>query len=151
MTTKHLRVGLIVSIAALAACGGASSTSTSGSDATSSTGSGDMTLNGCTTSDFVDGDTINFGGVSGSPAFGYSPQCLKVKAGTKVTYNGNFTVHPLSPGTDPSDLTAGSADNPITETHTGMTASFTFSKAGTYPFFCEMHYAAGMIGAVLVQ
>jgi plastocyanin len=32
-----------------------------------------------------------------------------------------------------------------------MSLAVTFATAGTYPYFCEMHYAAGMAGVILVD
>ena len=114
-----------------------------------SSGTPQETFNGCT--DFVDGTTVSFGGQDGSPLFGYSPPCLHVAPGATVTFSGDFSVHPLGPGTSPSDRTAGSPNNPIVETVSGTSLTVTFPTTGTYPYFCEMHYAAGMAGVVRVQ
>ena len=114
-------------------------------------------LNNCGASDFVDRSamsadrSVNFGGQNGSPSFRYAPQCITIAAGQSVTFNGSFAAHPLSPGTNPAALTAGSPGNPIQRTGGGTQAMFTFPTAGTYPYFCEMHYAAGMVGVVQVH
>lgn len=107
------------------------------------------TFNGCTA--FVDGATVSFGGQDGSPLFGYSPPCLHVAPGATVTFSGDFSVHPLASGTSPTDRAAGSPNNPIPETVSGSSLTVTFPAAGTYPYFCEMHYAAGMAGVVRVE
>jgi plastocyanin len=78
----------------------------------------------------------------------YSPPCLKVSAGAMVTWSGNFSSHPLAGGSNPPIVDATS---PITETLTGMTATFTMSTPGAYGFFCEFHYAVGEMGAIFVQ
>jgi plastocyanin len=71
----------------------------------------------------------------------YAPNCVKIKAGSMVTWNGDFSMHPLAPeGTG----------NPIMATSTGMTASFTFTTAGTYGFHCMFHPTV-MNGAIIVQ
>jgi plastocyanin len=68
-----------------------------------------------------------------------------------VTFRGDFSVHPISPGTSPSATTAGTPNNPIVATASGMSLAVSFPTAGTYPYFCEMHYAAGMAGVILVE
>ena len=112
------------------------------------------TLNGCAPSDYANASgtpTVNFGGQAQSPLFGYSPRCLQIAEGESVTFAGNFSVHPISPGTSPSDTKAGAANNPIPATTTGMSLSVTFPASGVYPYFCQQHYAAGMTGAILVE
>lgn len=111
-------------------------------------------LNGCAASAFVDGGsatTVTFGGEDGSPLFGYSPACLHVAPGSSVTFSGDFSVHPIAPGASPTETDAGSPQSPIAETVSGSSLTVQFPTAGTFPYFCEMHYAAGMAGVVLVQ
>ena len=69
-------------------------------------------LNGCADANFVAGTTVAFGGAQG---LAYSPKCLKIAAGASVTFNGDFSTHPLLKGT-PGNQTAGSAGNPIVAT-----------------------------------
>jgi hypothetical protein len=60
---------------------------------------------------------------------------------------GEFNVHPLAPGTSPSATDRrDAAGNPIARTGTGNMVRVTFASAGTYPYFCELHYAGGMVG-----
>jgi Copper binding proteins, plastocyanin/azurin family len=33
----------------------------------------------------------------------------------------------------------------------GASCTVRFEKAGTYPFFCTLHYAAGMVGTITVK
>ena len=151
---------MITAVARAAACtlglaiGSSACASTpSGSAANGGQDAAAPTFNGCTPPMFQNGpraSTVSFGGAGGSPLFGYAPPCLRVAAGASVTFAGDFSVHPLSPGTSPTTTTAGSANNPIARTETGTSLAVTFPTAGVYPYFCEMHYAAGMAGVVLV-
>ncbi len=156
-------------------CGSSSSTKTGtgGSGAAGSSGasggaggtSGGSGTGGSSASAFMDfkpcddasqytttGATIQYGGiVAGS--FAYAPNCLKVAAGTSVTFEpasasfdfGSHWLHPSSRGTVAS---------PITETKSGTTATFAFPTAGFYPFYCEFHGAddgTGMAGVIWVE
>jgi len=84
--------------------------------------------------------TVNFGGTHG---LSYSPKCILIAPGTSVSFEGEFSTHPLSP-------TVGSG-NPITHTASGTTASFTFDAAGAFGYRCDVHFGSGMCGAVYVQ
>ena len=114
-------------------------------------------LNGCTSDLYVDLSnpmsirTIGFGGINDSPGFGYSPACMIIGVGQSVTWTGAFDLHPLSPGSAPSLMMAGSPDNPIVRVSTGNMATVVFPTAGVYPYFCEQHYASGMSGVIWVR
>ncbi len=129
-------------LASISACGDDTPASTPG-------------FNGCGDADFVDRTaagadrTVAFG--SGANPFAYAPKCITVAAGQAVTFMGDLAVHPLSPGTSPAATTAGTAGNPIARTGTGNMVRVTFASAGTYPYFCELHYAGGMVGVVRVR
>ncbi len=106
------------------------------------------TAGGCAPADYVDGTSlIQFGGEGGSPLFMYSPRCLSVARGTTVRFAGDFSLHPLSPGVAPGD---DPGDNPIPRTAVGHAIDVPFGNAGAFPYFCELHYAAGMRGTVRV-
>ncbi len=143
-------VAAALSVALVAGCGSVTPQMTPPADA-------GPTLNGCAGGDYVDRTaasadrTVSFGTANGSPPFNYAPRCITIAAGQSVTFNGTFAAHPLSPGSNPTALTAGSANNPIQRTGSGSPAMFTFPTAGLYPYFCEMHYAAGMMGVVQVH
>ncbi len=137
-----------------AVAGAACSSAVGGASANGSVDSSIPAFNGCTPEMFVTGTsatTVSFGGQASSPLFGYAPKCVRITAGESVTFTGDFSVHPVSPGTSPTATTAGSASNPIPLQQTGSSLSVTFPEAGTYPYFCQVHYAAGMSGVVLVQ
>jgi plastocyanin len=80
-------------------------------------------------------------------ALTYAPPCIKVKAGTKLVFNGDFSSHPLNGGTNCTT----DATSPIATTSTGTTASFTLANTGTFGWFCEFHCSLGMQGAAFVQ
>lgn len=113
-------------------------------------GGGDPGLNGCVqaTADDMTGmatATIQFAGLS------YSPPCIRVKAGTKVTFEGNFAGHPLEGGAVINGVPTPDANSPITKTNTGMSATFTLMNAGDVPYYCTFHAASGMKGAIFVE
>ena len=91
-------------------------------------------------------------GASTNPANGFSPKEIKVKAGDTVTWtNNDNTIHTVISGTGLSDANKGKDfDSGLTAlTSTGKTYSHQFTKAGDFPYFCELHPA--MIGKVTVS
>jgi plastocyanin len=99
-------------------------------------------VNGCTTftDDTADGGIIT--GPSTATPSQFVPNCVHVKTGQSVTWNADFTDHPL-------EAAGGTTPSPITLTSSGTTATFAFSSAGTYGFDC-MNHPTIMFGAVLV-
>lgn len=96
---------------------------------------------------------VYFGGLNGSGALTYLPQCIIVSAGQTVTFQGDFNMHPLSKGTV-SDINAGSPNSPLpSPAHGSGTAPFdvTFPAAGDYPYWCTIHTAENMNGSVQVN
>ena len=81
------------------------------------------------------GTTIAFGGAD--PGFDYAPKCLKVPAGTTVTFIGDFAMPPARPVRDAR--TADRQPDPITVINAGTTVSFTFPTAGFYAYYCMFH------------
>jgi plastocyanin len=153
-TTALLLVAASLASLPLAACSSSSSTtgSTSGGGAAPS-----GEVNGCTEATATDMTadktvTINFGGAIGLK---YSPACVKVAKGTVVTWDGDFSVHPLVGGTvtgsGASAVASSDAASPITEAKaSGMSASVTFADDGPFPFYCAVHFSDGMEGAIFV-
>ncbi|HZA06514.1 MAG TPA: plastocyanin/azurin family copper-binding protein [Nitrososphaeraceae archaeon] len=91
-------------------------------------------------------------GASTNPANGFSPKEIKVKVGDTVTWtNNDNTIHTVISGTGLSDTNKGKDfDSGLTTlTSTGKTYSHQFTKAGDFPYFCELHPA--MIGKVTVS
>ena len=153
---KVLAFALAATACSLAAagCGSDTTATTDGAGRRAAEGSDSGGVNGCTPAAAVDDTadktaTVAFGGTLGDA---YSPSCLRIKKGSKVTFEGDFTLHPLGGG--PAEVpTGGTVDptSPITVTTTGMSATFTFPDSGTFGFFCENHGAFGMFGAVIVE
>ena len=133
--------------------GSAGATGTAGTTGSGGTGGSSanfMAVPPCTAeSNYMSGTTITF--PASATDVSYTPKCLKVTAGATVTFNGDFTVHPLEPSTHRGTLTG----NPITATGTGTTKSFDFPTPGYYAYFCSVHGpsdgAAGMVGVIWVQ
>lgn len=76
-------------------------------------------------------------------AFAFDPPRLEVRTGAAVTWtNAEDALHTVTAGTP--DAPTGLFDSG--EFDTGETFAFTFSDAGTYPFFCARHdFMAGEI------
>jgi plastocyanin len=73
--------------------------------------------------------------------FSFTPAKLSISVGTTVIWTNNDTVtHTVTADQgafDSGDLSAGN------------TFSFTFSKAGTYPYHCNIH--SSMVGTIVVS
>ncbi len=76
-------------------------------------------------------------------AMQYSPACVSIHVGNIVTFMGDFTDFPLSPGPDVV------ANNPITFTNMGTSYMVSFPTAGQYGFY-QMSNPTVMLGAVFV-
>jgi plastocyanin len=75
--------------------------------------------------------------------FSFGPAALTVVAGTTVTWiNRDDIPHTVVSTDDPKTFKSKVLD-------TDEKFSFTFSKAGTYPYFCSIH--PKMTGKVVVQ
>ncbi|HVP68696.1 MAG TPA: plastocyanin/azurin family copper-binding protein [Anaeromyxobacteraceae bacterium] len=88
------------------------------------------------------GNVIQFGGGLG---LAYSPGVLAVHVGDTVTWEGDFSTHPLVSGAN-----CGQPDG-LFQNSTGSRFSFTFQQAGTYPYYCNVHCGVGMRGQIHVQ
>jgi amicyanin len=75
--------------------------------------------------------------------FSFTPPTLTVPAGTTVTWTNRDDIpHTVVSTDDPKSFKSKVLD-------TDEKFSFTFSKAGTYPYFCSIH--PKMTGKVIVQ
>jgi plastocyanin len=75
--------------------------------------------------------------------FTFGPAALTVPVGTMVTWTNKDDIpHTVASTDDPKAFKSKVLD-------TGEKFSFTFSKAGTYPYFCSIH--PKMTGKVIVQ
>lgn len=92
--------------------------------------------------------------VDGTAQFKWEPANVTVPVGGTVTFKiSGGPPHPVGSGSSPPtddkkfDASACAIAN---MSKVGDSCKVTFSKAGTYPFFCEVHYASGMIGTITV-
>lgn len=91
-----------------------------------------MTMNKTTqkpnTQKAVEADTVTI------RDFAYSPAAIKVKVGTKVTWTNQDSVSHTITADEPS------SDAPDSQLLSkGESYSFTFNKAGTYNYHCQLH------------
>jgi plastocyanin len=129
-----------------------------GADAASEDEAHDATgvVNGCTRAHARDETghsavTIHF--PSPATSLRYSPACVRVSKGTHVTWAGDFAAHPLQAGrvNPTTEHATVSTTSPIHQRKSGTRATFEFSGAGTFGYYCERHYKLGMKGAVFVE
>lgn len=140
-------------IAALSfGCGddGEGTAGTGGSAGAGGAGGSGMMIHGCTEATAT--DMTGMAAVTITDTSGWAvphSACIVVSAGTVVTWEGNFTAHPLvggeTPTTDDSSIVTinGSADGMVP-------VDITFDTAGTFPYFCGIHVAT-MTGVIYVQ
>jgi plastocyanin len=100
---------------------------------------------------------IYFGGADDSGFFSDNPACVTISVGQQITFAGTFLDHPLMSGTSPTERNTGhpGPDNPLVDNAPPLnldllTWTFTFTEAGTYPFFCANHYNEGEMGVISV-
>jgi plastocyanin len=74
--------------------------------------------------------------------FSFGPMTLKVATGTTVTWTNNDDVPHTVVSEDKTTFRSKALD-------TGEKFSYTFSKPGTYPYFCSVH--PKMTAEVVVQ
>lgn len=128
-----LTLGMLV---LLTACGGSStgtgstSTPTSGNTPTPPTVGTTPTA---TTAGNGQAVTIT---TDSSGSFAFSPATLTIKVGTKVTWT-NMTQAPHTVTSDDGTSFDSGISTPISAS--GGTYSFTFSKAGKFPYHCQIH------------
>lgn len=163
MARLHFVLGVSVSSLALAgavACSSEGSTGdTSSSSSSSSSSSGGVTDGGGAKDSASDAPTDAGASVNACNTFkdetaassarailwdfavATAPErCMRVKKGQSVTWNGNFTSHPL-------DAQGGATPNPITSSAAvANSVTIAFPNAGTYGFVCTSHPA--MTGAI---
>ena len=121
----------------LAACGGGAP-SGSGSTPTPATGTTPTATTAGTTPTATtasNGQAVIIT-TDSSGSFAFSPTTLTIKVGTKVTWtNMTQTGHTVT--SDDSKSFDSGISNPIAAS--GGTYSFTFTKAGTFPYHCQIH------------
>lgn len=120
---------VLSALALLAACGGGAA-SGSGSTPTPTTGT---TPTATTPAGNGQAVTIT---TESSGSFAFSPATLTIKVGTTVTWT-NTTQAPHTVTSDDGKTFDSGTANPISPG--GGTFSFTFTKAGTFPYHCQLH------------
>jgi plastocyanin len=110
-------------------------------------------LNGCNPTNATDQTAalainVAFGGTNGQ---NYNPKCLRVKAGTIVTFLGNLASHPLIGGVVGNGVKTPAESGPfIPISNVGTSKAFELASPGTYPYYCNPHAFNGMSGVVYV-
>lgn len=74
----------------------------------------------------------------------FSPSTVSINVGDQVTWTFDSSIHTTTSG---SSCTA----NGLWNDSGGPTFSYTFTNAGTYPYFCVPHCSFGMTGEVIVN
>jgi plastocyanin len=92
--------------------------------------------------------------IHGTPQLKWQPADVTVAPGGAVTFKiVGATPHPVGSGSAPPDDdgrfdTAGCQADRLSGD--GASCTVRFQKAGTYPYFCTLHFAAGMVGTITV-
>jgi plastocyanin len=92
--------------------------------------------------------------IDGTAELKWRPANVTIAPGGTVTFKiVGATPHPVGSGSAPPtndgrfDTTPCQADKMSRD---GASCTVSFEKAGSYPFFCTLHYAAGMVGTITV-
>jgi len=132
---KFVAVVAVVAVAALAggcASGGSIAGPTTGGAAPTTTVASVDTLAPATV---VDTSTAKVDAIDND----FDPKHLEVKAGTKVTFvNAGHNQHNIVPD-DPAAADFGIDQQKF---QPGTSTSFTFTKPGTYAYYCSLHATA---------
>jgi plastocyanin len=91
--------------------------------------------------------------IDGTAANKWEPANVNIPVGGTVTFKiSGGAPHPVKSGTPPSgDSSFDTSKCQIAQMGTnGASCKVTFAKAGSYPFFCEVHYSLGMTGTITV-
>ena len=108
-------------------------------------------LNNC--SDFVDlrarrAVAINVAALQNR----YSPSCLRIAVDTTVTFNADFSDHPLYGGVVADGIATIDPASPVGAHNSGTApVMLVFGALGEFPYFCDFHYLDGMMGSIRVD
>ena len=82
-------------------------------------------------------------------SYSFNPESLSVAVGTEVTWtNKSGFTHTVTSGTPGNPLPGPLQSGNVA---VGLTYTYTFTQAGTYPYFCEIHADSNMVGVVVVD
>jgi plastocyanin len=104
---------------------------------------------------FAQGSGVNVdikpGGSTKTGAEAYSQDPINVKVGQKVTWTNKDSVqHTITSGTPGSADSGKEFDSGLTKLiNPNATFEHTFTKAGTFPYYCQLHPT--MTGKVIVS
>src|ERR1043166_8233258 len=76
--------------------------------------------------------------------FSFSPKTKTVNVGDTVTWVNTGISHHTATATDGGGFNSGTLSK-------NQSFSFTFTKAGSFSYICELHQSRGMTGAITVQ
>ncbi|MBX3725247.1 MAG: hypothetical protein KF823_04945 [Xanthomonadales bacterium] len=112
-------------------------------------------LNGCTDGAFVDrrGQAmVEIANDDPTNPFRYRPRCVTVSEGTVVRFRAvpNFGMHPLYGGTVNGGQAVIDPGSPIGSITSGKQAERLLVGPGEHPYFCDFHFAQGMMGSIRV-
>jgi plastocyanin len=92
--------------------------------------------------------------ITGNPQLEWQPADVTIAPGGTVTFRiVGATPHPVGSGSAPpnDDGRFDASRCGIDQLNgDGATCTVRFEKAGTYPYFCTLHFAAGMVGTITV-
>jgi plastocyanin len=92
--------------------------------------------------------------IDGTPQLKWQPANVTIAPGGTVTFKiVGATPHPVGSGSAPPNDdgkfdTAGCQADKLSGD--GASCTVRFGKAGTYPYFCTLHFAAGMVGTITI-
>jgi plastocyanin len=135
----HLVLVLLVALAA--ACGGSPSQSAPTAAATTAPAATTAAATATTAPTATPAATPAVAVIEMGDHF-FAPAQLTVKVGTTVTWK--------SVGQSTHDLAARDGSFALGSMSFGQTFSFTYTKAGSYPYVCMQHEGDGMVGVVTV-
>jgi plastocyanin len=91
--------------------------------------------------------------VDGTAGNKWEPAQVNIRPGGTVTFKiSGGPPHPVKSGTPPGGDEKFDASDCTTDkmSKVGDTCTVKIDKAGTYPYFCEVHYSLGMTGTITV-
>ncbi|MEZ5463449.1 hypothetical protein [Dokdonella sp.] len=114
-----------------------------------------LALNNCLDNDFADrrGEAVvQIANDDPTNMFRYRPRCVTISEGTLVEFRAvpNFGMHPLFGGTVSGGVATIDPASPIGPFTSGTLGEAMLVAAGEYPYFCDFHFASGMMGSIRV-
>jgi plastocyanin len=91
--------------------------------------------------------------VDGTAAFKWEPANVNIKPGGTITFKiSGGPPHPVKSGSPPSGDEKFDASGCTLDkmSKVGDSCTVKIAKAGTYPYFCEVHFSQGMTGTITV-